>query len=194
MVAGSVSGEDALLHDVLDRAQQGDGEAFGELYRRFSRRIFGLCLHLLGAREEAEDAAAEVFLRVRAALSRYDESVPLGAWLTRIATNHCVDRLRRRRRESRLFSADPEETLDARASEPSPLAEIMAEEERTALAAAVAALPDRYRVPLALRYYAEMTYDDIAERLGQTRQEVATSLFRAKQRLRRALEQPTEAS
>jgi RNA polymerase sigma-70 factor (ECF subfamily) len=193
MVAGSVSAEDAPLHDVLDRAQRGDGEAFGELYRRFSRRVFGLCLHLLGAREEAEDAAAEVFLRVRAALSRYDRSVPLGAWLTKIATNHCVDRLRRRRRETRLFASEPEEAVEARASDPSPLAEIMAEEERATLAAAVAALPDRYRVPLALRYYAEMTYDDIAERLGQSRQEVATTLFRAKQRLRRALAPATEA-
>jgi RNA polymerase sigma-70 factor (ECF subfamily) len=186
-VVVSASAEEAPLQDVLDRAQGGDGEAFGELYRRFSRRVFGLCFHVLGAREDAEDATGEVFLRARAALSRFDRSVPLGAWLTRIAVNHCVDRLRHRRREVRLFASDPDEALDARAPDPSPLAEIMVEEERAAVAAAVAALPDRYRVPLALRYHAEMSYDDIAERLGQTRQEVATSLFRAKQRLRRAL-------
>jgi RNA polymerase sigma-70 factor (ECF subfamily) len=193
MVAESQSVKDAPLQDVLDRAQRGDGEAFGEFYRRFSRRVFGLCLHVLGAREDAEDATAEVFLRVRAALSRYDGSLPLGAWLTRVTTNHCLDRLRRRRREVRLFSSDAEEAVAARASDPSPLAEIITEEERATVAAAVAALPDRYRVPLALRYYAEMSYDDIAERLGQTRQEVATGLFRAKQRLRRALTLPTEA-
>jgi RNA polymerase sigma-70 factor (ECF subfamily) len=183
----SASAEEAPLQDVLDRAQRGDDEAFGELYRRFSRRIFGLCFHVLGAREDAEDATGEVFLRVRAALSRYDASVPLGAWLTRIAVNHCVDRLRQRRREVRLFASDPDDALDAQAPDPSPLAEILAEEERATVASAVAALPDRFRVPLALRYNAELSYDDIAERLGQTRQEVATSLFRAKQRLRRAL-------
>jgi RNA polymerase sigma factor (sigma-70 family) len=59
--------------------------------------------------------------------------------------------------------------------------------DRAAVASALATLPDRYRVPLALRYYAEMSYDEIAERLGQTRQQVATGLFRAKQCLRRAL-------
>jgi RNA polymerase sigma-70 factor (ECF subfamily) len=193
-VVVSASAEEAPLHDVLDRAQRGDGEAFAELYRRFSRRVFGLCFHVLGAREDAEDATGEVFLRARAVLSRYDGSVPLGAWLTKVAVNHCVDRLRHRRREARLFSSDPEEALDARAPEPSPLAEMMAEEERAALATAVATLPDRYRVPLVLRYSAEMSYDDIAERLGQTRQEVATSLFRAKQRLRRALTRTSGAS
>jgi len=193
-VVVSASAEEAPLHDVLDRAQRGDGEAFAELYRRFSRRVFGLCFHVLGAREDAEDATGEVFLRARTALSRYDGSVPLGAWLTKVAVNHCVDRLRHRRREARLFSSDAEEALDARAPEPSPLAEMMAEEERAALATAVATLPDRYRVPLVLRYSAEMSYDDIAERLGQTRQEVATSLFRAKQRLRRALTRTSGAS
>lgn len=194
VVVVSASAEEAPLHDVLDRAQRGDGEAFGEIYRRFSRRVFGLCFHVLGAREDAEDATGEVFLRARAALSRYDGSVPLGAWLTRVAVNHCVDRLRHRRREVRLFASDPAEAFDATAPDASPLAEVMAEEERAALATAVAALPDRFRVPLVLRYSAEMSYDDIAERLGQTRQEVATSLFRAKQRLRRVLTRTSGAS
>ncbi len=189
-----MSAEGPPLPDVVDRARRGDSEALGELYRRFSRRILGLCFHVLGAREDAEDATGEVFLRMRAALARYDGSVPLGAWLTRVAVNHCLDRLRRRRRETRLFASDPEEALDARAEGPSPLAAMMAEEERAAVSAAVAALPDRYRVPLALRYRAEMSYDDIAERLGQTRQEVATSLFRAKQRLRRQLTRSSRAS
>jgi RNA polymerase sigma-70 factor (ECF subfamily) len=190
MVGGSAGAEEAPLRDVVDRAQRGDGPAFGELYRRFSRRVFGLCLHLLGSREDAEDATAEVFLRVRAALSRYDHSVPLSAWLGKVATNHCLDRLRRRSREGRLFASGVDEASLVRAEDLSPLAEVIAEENRAAVAAALAALPDRYRVPLALRYYAEMSYDDIAERLGQTRQEVATSLFRAKQRLRSALAPP----
>jgi RNA polymerase sigma-70 factor, ECF subfamily len=192
MVAGRASTEDAPLHDVLDRAQQGDGSAFGELYRRFSRRVFGLSLHVLGSHEDAEDATTEVFIRVRASLPRYDRSLPFGPWLNRLATNHCVDRLRRRRREAHLFTPALEEAVALGVEGPSPLAEAMAAEERDALAAALAALPDRYRVPLALRYYAEMSYDEIAERLGVTRQDVATSLFRAKQRLRGALTRPKE--
>lgn len=190
-MAESGSADNGALPELLERAGRGDGEAFGEVYRRFAPRVFGLCLHLLGSRDDAEDATSEVFLRVRAALDRYDRSVPFGAWASSIATNHCLDRLRRRSRETRLF--DPELPEDAAtASGPSPLEEMMAEEERGTLLRALAALPDRYRVPLALRYYAELTYAEIAAQLGLTREAVAVNLFRAKQRLRRALMRRTE--
>jgi len=185
MVADSGSAGDAALREAIDRAERGDAEAFGELYRLLARRVNGLCRHLLGSREDAEDATSEVFLRVRVALGRYDRSVPFGAWLTGIATHLCVDRLRRRGRERRLF--DPEPLPEAGGPEPSPLGELMADEERAALGRAIARLPERHRVPLTLRYYGEMSYDEIAARLGLTREQVAINLFRAKQRLRRSL-------
>jgi RNA polymerase sigma-70 factor (ECF subfamily) len=189
MVGASANAEQPL-HDVLDRARRGEPRAFGELYQRLSRRVLGLCLHLLGSREDAEDATAEVFLRFGAAMTHYDPSVPPHAWLAKVATNHCLDRLRRRAREGRLFDAEADPAGLEPAEPLSPLAEMIAGEERAAVAAALAALPDRYRVPLVLRYYGELSYDDIAERLGLTRQDVATSLFRAKQRLRAALAPP----
>jgi RNA polymerase sigma-70 factor (ECF subfamily) len=186
MVASSGSGEPEALSEVLARAKRGEDEAFGELYRRFSRRVFGLSFHLLGSREDAEDATSEVFLKVRWALSRYDPSVPFGAWAMSITANHCLDRLRRRRRERRLFALEPGDA-DLPAAGLSPLAEMMAEEQRLTVARALGALPERYRVPLALRYHAEMSYAEIAERMGVTRDHVAIALFRGKERLRRAL-------
>ncbi len=186
MVASSGSAEPEALSEVLERAERGEGEAFGELYRRFSRRVFGLSLHLLGSREDAEDATSEVFLKVRGALSRYDSSVPFGAWAMSIATNHCLDRLRRRRRELRLFELEPGDAGPPAAGL-SPIAEMMAEEQRSAVARALAALPERYRVPLVLRYHAEMSYAEIAERMGVTHGQVAIAIFRGKERLRRAL-------
>ena len=188
MVASSGSAEPEALPKVLERAQRGEGEAFGELYRRFSRRVFGLSLHLLGSREDAEDATGEVFLKVRGALGRYDHSVPFGAWALTITANHCLDRLRRRRREGWLFEPGGEERGVAPAAGGlSPLAELLAEEQRAVLARALTALPERYRIPLVLRYHAEMSYAEIAERLGTTREQVGVALFRGKERLRRAL-------
>jgi RNA polymerase sigma-70 factor (ECF subfamily) len=189
-VAESGNADDGAVPELLGRAGRGDREAFAEVYRRFSPRVFGLCLHLLGSRPDAEDATSEVFLKVRAAVDRYDRSVPFGAWATSIATNHCIDRLRRRSREARLF--DPELPEDTPAAGCSPLEEMMAEEARGALLRALAALPDRYRVPLVLRYHAELTYADIASQLGLAREAVAVNLFRAKQRLRRELMRPAE--
>jgi RNA polymerase sigma-70 factor (ECF subfamily) len=186
MVAGSPA-DDAALAEAIERARKGDGEAFGELYRRLSRRVHGLCLHLLGSREDAEDATSEVFMRLRAAMGRYDGALPFRPWLVGIATNHCLDRLRRRRREHRLFEAEPEALAIAPEPGPSPLAGLLAEEGRAALAAAVLALPERHRLPLVLRYSAEMSYDEIARRLGWSRERVAVNLFRAKQSLRRVL-------
>jgi RNA polymerase sigma-70 factor (ECF subfamily) len=185
MVADNTA-EDTVPAELIRRAREGDREALGELYRRFSRRVLGLCLHLLGKREDAEDATSEVFMKLRTALGRYDDALPFRPWLTGVAAKHCLDRLRRRRREQRLFETERE---PAAIAEPacSPLAGLLAEEGRGALAAAIAALPERQRVPLVLRYHGELSYDEIAERLGWTRQRVAVSLFRAKQNLRRVL-------
>ncbi len=185
MVASSGSAEPEALAEVLARAERGESEAFGELYRRFSRRVFGLCFHLLGSREDAEDATSEVFLKVRGSFGRYDRSFAFPAWVTSIATNHCLDRLRRRSRESRLF--EPEAEQPPPGSGLSPLTELLADEQRATLARALAALPERYRIPLALRYHAEMSYGEIASRLGVTREQVGIALFRGKERLRRAL-------
>ena len=80
MVADNTA-EDAVPAEVIRRAREGDSEAFGELYRRFSRRVLGLCLHLLGKREDAEDATSEVFMKLRTALGRYDDALPFRPWL-----------------------------------------------------------------------------------------------------------------
>jgi RNA polymerase sigma-70 factor (ECF subfamily) len=186
MVVGGPA-DDAVLAEVIARARGGDGEAFAEVYRGFSRRVLGLCLHLLGSREDAEDATSEVFMKMRAAIGRYDVALPFRPWVTGIATRHCLDRLRRRRRERRLFETEAETSVLAGEGAPSPLAELLAGESRAALAVAIAALPERQRVPLVLRYHGELSYDEIAERLGWTRERVAVSLFRAKHSLRRLL-------
>ena len=188
MVAGNRA-DDAVLAEAIRRARDGDRDAFAELYRRFSRRVHGLCLHLLGSREDAEDAGSEIFMKLHAAIAGFDPAFPFGPWLTTIAARHCLDRLRRRRRELRLFETEPDEADRSASPGGSPLDSLLAEESRHALAAAIAALPDHQRVPLVLRYHGEMSYDEIAERLDWSRQRVAVSLFRTKQRLRRALQE-----
>jgi RNA polymerase sigma-70 factor (ECF subfamily) len=180
MVADNTA-EDAVPAEVIRHAREGDSEALGD------RRVLGLCLHLLGKREDAEDATSEVFLKLRTALGRYDDALPFRPWLTGVAAKHCLDRLRRRRREQRLFETEREEPAAIVEPACSPLAGLLAEEGRGALVAAIAALPERQRVPLVLRYHGELSYDEIAKRLDWTRQRVAVSLFRAKQNLRRAL-------
>jgi RNA polymerase sigma-70 factor (ECF subfamily) len=176
---------------VALRARAGDRDALAELYARFARRVFGLCRHLLGSREAAEDARSEVFLRLPRALGTYDPTRPFTRWLLSVTGHHCLDLLRRRRRERRLFVADDtgaDQEADAVAEpSPSPLSRLVLAERRAEVRAVLAALPDHYRVPLALRYDAELSYDEIAAALGLTRSHVATLIHRGKREVRRRL-------
>ena len=171
------------------KMRAGDREAYGEVYREFRPRVVGLCRYLLGSPDEAQDASSEVFARLPVALKTYDSTMPLSRWLSSVAGHYCVDLLRKRRSEQRVLEpADPEAPEPA-APVASPLQELLSEEARQAVRAAIAGLPERYRLPLALRYYHELSYDEIARRLELSRANVATLIFRAKEELRRVLEE-----
>jgi RNA polymerase sigma-70 factor, ECF subfamily len=163
---------------------------FDRLFAAHSAKVRSLCHYVLGSRDAAEDAVSEVYVKARQAHGLYDADQPFAAWIMSVARHHCFDLLRRRRVEARLFTKDeinadtlPETTGPA----PAPLARILARESRQALRAAIERLPRRYRLPLVLRYFEELSYDEIARALDVTRQDVATLLFRAKHRLRTAL-------
>lgn len=177
------------LESVIELAQGRDPEALAEIYRRYARRVLGLCRYMLESRESAEDATSEVFLKLQRSIESYDGSVPFPRWLLRIASNQCIDVLRRRQR-GRQVILEVEEgaaTIEAVAPEPSPLSAVMSAEARAEVRDAIARLPQRYRMPLVLRYYGELSYDEIAQQLGLHRNYVAALIFRAKQELRRKL-------
>src|SRR5215468_6385783 len=178
------------LTDTVERARRGDHEGLAELYRAFGPRVLGLCRHLLGTPEAAEDARSDVFARLPQVIDRYDPGLPFDRWLLSVTSHRCLDLLRRRRLESRLFASELED-VDGRAigSEPgpSPLGVVLTAEARGRVRDALLRLPERYRVALALRYYGELGYEEIARQLGVTRNHVAILIFRGKQALRRLL-------
>jgi RNA polymerase sigma-70 factor (ECF subfamily) len=176
------------LESVIESAQGHDAEALGELHRRYARRVFGLCRHMLDSRESAEDATSEVFLKLQRSIESYDGSIPFPRWLLRVAGNQCIDALRRRQRGRQVIVEVEDATvIDAPSSELSPLGAVIRTEERALVRDAIAKLPVHYRVPLVLRYYSELSYDDIAQQLDLQRNYVAMLIFRAKQELRRRL-------
>jgi RNA polymerase sigma-70 factor (ECF subfamily) len=177
------------LESVIERARGHDAEALGEIYRYYVRRVFGLCRHMLDSRERAEDATSEIFLKLQRSIESYDGSTPFPRWLLRVAGNHCIDALRRQRRRRRLIVEGENETtvLEAPSAEPSPLGAVMRKEERARVRDAIAGLPDAFRLPLVMRYYSELSYDEIARELGLQMNNVAILIFRAKQELRRRL-------
>ncbi len=177
------------LESVIERAQSHDDEALGEIYRRYAGRVFGLCRYMLDSREGAEDATSEVFLKLQRSIESYDGSIPFPRWLLRVAGNQCIDVLRRRGRERRVIVEveDGATAIEATSSEPSALSAVIRMAEREQLLAAIARLPEKHRVPLVLRYYSELSYDEIGQQLGLQKNHVAALIFRGKQELRRKL-------
>jgi RNA polymerase sigma-70 factor (ECF subfamily) len=173
--------------EVVGRAASGDRAAFGDLYGAYAEDVGRLCRRLLGPGDEAQDARSEVFFRAQQALPSFDPARPFRRWLLAIAAHHCLDRLRRRSVEGRLFSTAELSELDLPVAGPSPLGLALARERREELIAALDALPERQRAPLVLRYFAELPYDAIAELLGVSSRDVGVLLYRAKARLRTAL-------
>jgi len=179
------------LESVIERAQGHDSEALGEIYHRYVRRVFGLCRYMLSSGEGAEDATSEVFLKLQRSIESYDGSIPFPRWLLRVAGSQCIDALRRQQRGLKVFVNvdDGAAVIEAASSEPSPLSAVISTQERAQVRDTIARLPENYRVPLVLRYYSELSYDEIAQELDLERNNVAALIFRAKQELRRRLSQ-----
>ena len=162
-------------------------EVISSLYAAHYHHVLHVCRHFFHVPEDAEDAAAEVFLKLHTILHKKDEAHPFRPWVCQVAGRHCIDKLRRRKREK--YSAVPDEQLCAipDASTSSPLSQLMRKEARRRLREQLDRLPDYYKVPLMLRYYQQMSYSEIASRLNRRLPAVKTIIFRAKVRLRRSL-------
>ena len=182
----------AGISDAISRARSGNSDAWGELYRQYAAPIFRFCRRALPSREDAEDATTEIFLKVREKLDQYDPRRPFSAWLYKVATNHCWDILRRRRVRQDLETADVED-LPLEHPDPSQLELLVEKRTSQEVRRALAGLPARARMALVLRYYADMSYDEIAEALGVRRAFVGVVLLRARHQLREALGQRVAA-
>jgi RNA polymerase sigma-70 factor, ECF subfamily len=167
----------AELADVLTQVRAGKSDAWGELYGLYAPAIFRFCRRALPTREDAEDATTEIFMKVRQKLGTYDSSRPFTAWLYKVASNHCWDLLRRRRIRQDLETGDLE-------TDPDQLEQLQTEHDSKHVRAGLAKMPDRARMALVLRYYSDMSYDEIADTLGVRRAFVGVLLLRARHQLR----------
>src|SRR5712692_10707773 len=174
------------LSDAVAQARDGDPSAWGELYRQYAAAIFRFCRRALPSREDAEDATMEIFVKVREKLDQYDPSRPFAAWLYKVAANHCWDILRRRRvRQDK--ETDDLESVPLEHPEPSQLEKLIEERSSEEVRRALEKLGTRARMALVMRYYSDMTYDEIADALGVRRAFVGVVLLRARHELRQAL-------
>jgi RNA polymerase sigma-70 factor, ECF subfamily len=187
--------------EALARVAAGDVEAFAPLVREHQRRLFRLCERFLGDPEEARDAVQEVFLKAFRKAGDFRPRGQVYTWLYRIAVNHCLNRLRRRRLAQfvRLAGAEGEEgeapPLDPPDEAPDPAAALAARRRWRAARAAVARLPPGQRAVVVLVRFEGLSYREAAAALSITEGAVESRLVRAMRRLEAEMrEAPQEAA
>ena len=182
---------------LLERVAEGDVESFGVLVERHEKRIFRLCERMLQNREEARDAAQEVFLKAFRKAGSYRPRGRVYTWLYRIAVNHCLNLLRRRRLAQFLSfgevgggDADDDAGPEFEPEDAAPGAEQQLEARRRwrQTRELIDALPAGQRAVLVLAKFEGLSYRRIAEVLEISEGAVESRLFRAMQRLRKAQE------
>lgn len=176
---------------IVERALTGDAEAFGEIVRRWERRIFALTYGMLGREEDAREATQDTFLAAFRNLRGFRGEAKVSSWLHRIAVNQCISRQRRSkvRSESAL---DDEEQRDA-SSFATPLSfspARVAEGRQTTVAVrrAINSLPLELRQVVVMKEFEELTFREIADALGLPLSTVKSRLYTALKQLQMRLQ------
>jgi RNA polymerase sigma-70 factor (ECF subfamily) len=167
---------------LLEAITTGDRDAFRALVEREGPSVFRTCYRVLGRVAEAEDVAQESFVIAYRAIGTYRGEGTLGAWLGRIATRQALRRLGQRREAVSLDVVGS--TIEVAGGGPDPLGAALAAEREHAVREAVASLQDPYRETVALRFFAELSLNEIAAATGRPLGTVKTHLRRGLARLR----------
>ena len=174
-------------------ARRGDGAAFRAIMQRHNRRLYRVARAVLHDDGEAEDVVQETYVRAFAALADFRGGSSLATWLTRIALNEALGRLRRRRPtvEIETFDARPEARVipfPLMSPDMNPEQAAARQDVRRLLERAIDGLPEPFRVVFVLRDVEELSIEETAAQLGLRPETVKTRLHRARRRLREALD------
>jgi len=173
---------------IVERALSGDAEAFGEIVRRWERRIFALTYGILGREEDARDATQETFLAAFRNLRGFRGEAKVSSWLHRIAVNQCISR--QRRAKVRIESAlddDQDGSFAAPVSE-SPVRVVEGRQETLAVRLAINSLPLELRQVVVMKEFEELTFREIADALELPLSTVKSRLYTALKQLQMRLQ------
>lgn len=177
---------DKARHDlkVIDRALHGESKAYAELLTRYRDSVYYVLLRMVNNPSDAEDLTIEAFGKAFHNLPKYVPSHAFSTWLFRIATNNCIDFMRKKSQSPRPFDQDEGEEDEMEATVASDMRlpdEVMMDRETAAsLNRIVKSLKPRYRRLIELRYFEDYSYEDIATELSLPIGTVKARLFRAK--------------
>jgi RNA polymerase sigma-70 factor, ECF subfamily len=168
----------------LEQAQKGDKAAFGKLIEAYQTPVYNLAYRMLNNSGEAEEAAQEAFIRAYTRLATYNPAHKFSTWMLSITSNYCIDLIRKRR--AILLSIDeplpPHPALTTEKTK-GPEAQMMVNEQQELVQSLLEELPADYRQAVVLRYWHDLSYEEIAEIMETTVSAIKSRLFRARKQL-----------
>ncbi len=176
------------------RFRDGDVQAFGDLFVKYRKKIINYCYRFFSNREIAEELAQEVFMNVYKAAPGYRPEAGFSTWLFRIATNVCLNELRKKRYHSTTESLDEPaygntgKTRDIPDNTTQPQAILEARERDDRVREAISMLPGKQRAAVLLRTYNGFSYKEIAVQLGSSESGVKSLIFRGRETLKETLQ------
>lgn len=183
---------DALIKKRIKQVIKGDQDAFAEIVEIYSNSIFQLGYRMLGNRQEAEDIAQEAFIRAYVNIKSFNQELKFSTWLFRIATNLCIDRIRKKKPDYYLdaeVSGTDGLTMYSQLASDAPLPENELEslELQESVQKEILKLPEKYRSVIVLKYIEELSLNEISEILDLPLGTVKTRIHRGREALRQQL-------
>lgn len=183
---------DALVNKRIKQVLKGDQHAYSDIVSLYQQRVYQVCFRMLNDRHEAEDIAQEAFIRAYTNLHTFDLKRKFSTWLFRIATNLCIDRIRKKKPD---YYLDAEVTgtdgLDMYSQISStdrlPEEEIERMELQERIQYEISCLPDKYRMVIILKYIEELPLQEISDILDMPLGTVKTRIHRGREALRKQL-------
>ncbi|MDL0419694.1 RNA polymerase sigma factor SigW [Caldibacillus thermoamylovorans] len=183
---------DEFVKSRIKQVRKGDQNAFGEIVELYKDKVFQLCFRMLGNSHEAEDISQEAFMRAYINIERYNIDRKFSTWLYRIATNLCIDRIRKKKPDYYLdaeVAGTEGLTLYSQipASQLAPDEEVSKIELQEIIQNEILKLPEKYRAVIVLKYIEELPLLEISKILDLPIGTVKTRIHRGREALRKQL-------
>ncbi len=174
---------------LIRRAKKGDGGAFSDLVRTYQKRIYRLVYRLCPDHDTADELAQETFVKAYCSLSTFREEFRFWSWLATIATNLALNHLKRQKRQVSMEDYPIDQIVADSNPRANPSRNLADKELRLRLEEEIEKLPPEFKSVFVLRVYEDLSYEQISKRLGIEIGTVMSRLFRARSRLKKALEE-----